>query len=200
MLLGACAQKHVITHVNQTPLFAPSQLGYAVRDGAIAVEVHGALPPALLVEQLVAGVHLPGNYPNTKLIIQQASPDSAQPAKADAGISTGSLCLQRIFDPGVTQNGNDCHGPSRLVLVFNPAAATHPDLACEAARSIAASASQEVRVLAAFCIGNRLASSGQVRIPEDNGRSGNVSSAINVLLMDMLIPRPGGREPEHSRL
>ncbi len=84
MLLGACAQKHVITHVNQTPLFAPSQLGYAVRDGAIAVEVHGALPPALLVEQLVAGVHLPGNYPNTKLIIQQASPDSAQPAKADA--------------------------------------------------------------------------------------------------------------------
>jgi hypothetical protein len=201
MLLGACAQQHVITHVNQTPLFAPSQLGYAVRDGALPIEVHGALPAALPVDRLVTAVHLPGNYPNTKLVIYQASPDSVSPGKSDAGMSPGALCLQRIFDAGVTKHGNDCHGPSRLVLVFNPSGATHPDLACEAANSIATSASQEVRVLAAFCIGNRLASSGQVRIPESNGGSGNISSAINVLLMDMLIPRPGGgRESEHQRL
>lgn len=200
MLLGACAQQHIITNVNQTPLFAASQLGYAVRDGALPIEVHGALPAALPVDQLVAAVHLPGNYPHTKLVIYQASPDSVLPGKSDAGISAGALCLQRIFDAGVTKHGNDCRGPSRLVLVFNPSGAMHPDLACEAANSIATSASQEVRVLAAFCIGKRLASSGQVRVPAARANGENISGAINVLLIDMLQPKPGGgQESDHGR-
>lgn len=196
LFTGACAQQHVITRVNQLPLYAPSQLSYAARNGTLPLEIHGALPADINREDLAANLHLPGDFAPAKLVL--FAPVSAQDA-APGGNPLGSLCLQRLLDSGITRNGNDCHGPGRMVLVFNPDMQTLPDWACEAAQKIATAPGQDVRVLAAFCIGKRLASSGQVQIPARNGSSVNVTSAINVLLIDMLHPRPGSaREGNHA--
>ena len=190
--LGACAQNNVITNVNPLPLYQPSQLSYAARDGEFPLELHGALPAGVSAEQLVASVHLPGDFPGTRLTLYPPASSGGLPVQPVAANPYDSLCLQRILDGAVTQNGYSCHGPSRLVLVFNPDIRTPPDMACEAADSIIISGGQNVRVLAAFCIGNRLASSGQVQVASASDGGGKIGGAINVLLMDMLQPRPGG--------
>ncbi|MSP42501.1 MAG: hypothetical protein EXR08_03930 [Alphaproteobacteria bacterium] len=198
LFLGACAQKHVITNVNPLPLYKPSQVSYAARNGEFPVEVHGALPAGVSAAQLMATVHLPADFPGARLVLTPQPSNSGAPVQPVSSNPYGSLCLQRLLDSSVTQNGNSCHGPSRLVLVFNPDFRTPPGLACEAPDSIMAAGSQNVRVLAALCIGNRLASSGQVQVASAGDGGAMISSAINVLLMDILQPRARGGNSAQS--
>ena len=196
LFLGACAQKNVISQVNQYPLFTPSQLGYATRDGGLPLEIHGAPPSGLSTEQLAAVLHLPGTYATAHFFLMQPAPPANGLAAADQLFE--SLCLQRVLDPALAKSGGTCHGPSHMVLVFYPHFQTRPDMACEDANKIVTGNGQDVQVMAAFCIGNRLAASGQVRVPAAAATPDTIARSINLLLSDMLQARQdGGRASDH---
>jgi len=183
ILLCACAQQNVITHVNQRPIFQPSLISYAAREGAVPLEIHGALPAGMSAQEIAQGVHLPGRAEGVRLItgtqIDSAAHDSPK---------TPATILQDRVQSMIGTDGHDF----RIVLVFDPHFQTLPDMACEAADKIPASSGQDVRAMAAFCIGAHLAASGQVRVPAASVTPASVVSAINLLISDMSKPPPDG--------
>ncbi len=179
--LGACAQKNVISQVNQFPLFQPSLISYAARDGAVPLEIHGAVPAGMAAAALAQALHLPGRSGGVRLITQEEM-DSAPPAP----IRTPAALIRDRLQTMTGAGGHEF----RIVLVFDPHFQTLPGKACEAAHEIPAGGGQDIRVLAAFCIGRRLAASGQVRAPAQGATPQSISYAINLLLTDMAHPRP----------
>ena len=187
LLLGACAQQNVISHVNQRPVFQPSLISYAARDGAVPLEIHGALPAGMTAEEIAQMVRLPGRTEGVRLITpQNVEPVSPAPAAI-------------IQDRVLSMMGTGGHN-FRIVLVFDPHFQTLPDMACEAADKISATSSQDVRAMAAFCIGSHLAASGQVRVPAAAANPASIVKAINLLLSDMSKPLPArGRDSDGGR-
>ncbi len=178
LLPGACAQQNIITHVNQRPIFQPSLISYAARDGAVPLEIQGALPAGMTAAELAQAVHLPGRAEGVRLVtekeIEHASP-----------VTPAAIIHDRLQ----WMTGSAGHD-FRIVLVFNPHIQTLPDMACEAADEIPSSGGQDVRVMAAFCIGRHLAASGQVRVPAPAVTPASVAHAINLLISDMSTPPP----------
>lgn len=77
----------------------------------------------------------------------------------------------------------------RLVLVFQPHFQMHPERVCEGEKNIVTGSDQNVRALVAFCIGERLATSGQLRIPANKASPVSIARSINVVL-SVMIERP----------
>jgi|GEM_PF-1366937 len=179
LLLGACAQQNVISHVNQRPLFQPSLISYAARDGAVPLGIYGALPAGMTPEEIAQGVRLPGRTEGVRLIAgtQSDSDTHAEPA-------TPATILQDRVQGMIGAGGHNF----RIVLVFGPHIQTLPDRVCDAADKILTSSSQDVRAMAAYCIGAHLAASGQVRVPAAAVTPASTIHAINLLLSDMSKP------------
>ena len=191
LLLGACAQQNVITHVNQRPIFQPSLINYAARDGAVPLEIHGALPAGMTAEEIAQMVRLPGRAEGVRLIKENAI-DSA----ANAAPVTPVTIVQDRVQSMMGTGGHDF----RIVLVFGPHIQTLPDMVCEAADKIPTSSGQDVRAMAAFCIGAHLAASGQIRVPAAAVTPIGTAHAINLLLSDMSRPQPArGRDSDGGR-
>jgi len=175
LLSGGCAQQNTISHVNQSPVFHPSLLSYAARDGAVPLEIHGALPAGMTAQEIAGMVHLPGRSEGIRLAAPQTvAPVSPTPAAF-------------IEDRLQTMLGSDGHD-FRIVLVFGPHIQTLPDRLCDAAEKIPASSGQDVRTMAAYCIGTHLAASGQMRVPASAAAPEGIAYAINLLLSDMSKP------------
>lgn len=181
LLLGACAQQNVISHVNQRPIFSPSLLAYAARDGAAPLEIHGALPAGLTAEELAPALRLPGRSEGLRLVTAQ-SPDRAV---KDSGNAAIALLDDRIKTM-LGRDGRDF----RIVLLFHPHYQTLPEKACEEASEIPSETGGDVRVMAVYCIGNHEAASGQARILAPYADSKGIAGAINLLLIDMSRPQP----------
>ncbi|MFZ5929907.1 MAG: hypothetical protein ACOY15_01690 [Pseudomonadota bacterium] len=179
MLLGACAQQNVISHVNQRPLFQPSLISYAARDGAVPLEIHGALPAGMSAQEIAQGVRLPGRTEGVRLISEKPID-----AAANAAPVTPVTIVQDRVQSMIGAGGHNF----RIVLVFGPHIQTLPDRVCDAADKIPTSSSQDVRVLAAYCIGAHLAASGQMRVPANAAEPASTIHAINLLLSDMSKP------------
>ncbi len=189
--LAACAQQSVITHVNQRPIFQPSLISYAARHGAVPIEIFGALPAGMTAQEIAQAVNLPGRTEGVRLITDGKAGHPA-PASADNPVALIQDRLQAMI-------GTAGHN-FRIVLVFGPHFQTLPDRACDAADKIPASGGQDVRVMAAFCIGTHLAASGQVRVPTTAVTPAGVTGAINLLLSDMSKPQPSsGRDSDGGR-
>ncbi len=174
-LLGACAQQNVISHIYQSPVFQPSLISYAARDGAVPLEIHGTLPAGMTAQEIARMVHLPGRSEGTSLI----TPQNVEPVS-----STPTAIIQ---DRIKTMLGSDGHG-FRIVLVFGPHIQTLPDRLCDAADKIPASSGQDIRAMAAYCSGSHLAASGQMRVPAGAASPASTAHAINLLLSDMSKP------------
>lgn len=183
ILLGACAQQNVITHVNQRPIFQPSLISYAARDGAVPLEIFGTPPAGMTAQEIAQGVHLPGRTEGVRLITGK-----------ETGHATPDTPVALIQDRLQAMIGTGGHN-FRIVLVFDPHFQTLPDRTCEAADKISASSGQDTRVMAAFCIGPHLAASGQVRVPAAAVTPASTIHAINLLLSDMSKPLPA-RSPD----
>lgn len=175
LLLGGCAQQNVISHVNQSPFFQPSLISYAARDGAVPLEIHGALPAGMTAQEIAGMVHLPGRSEGTRL----ATPQKVAPVS-----STPAAFIEEQMQTMLGSGGHDF----RIVLVFGPHIQTLPDRLCDAADKIPASSAQDVRTMAAYCIGTHLAASGQMRVPASAASPKGVAYAINLLLSDMSKP------------
>ncbi len=178
LLLGACAQQNVISHVNQRPLFQPSLISYAARDGAVPLEIYGALPAGMTADEIARMVRLPGRAEGVRLISEKAIDPAASAAPTPVAI------FQDRVQSMIGAGGHNF----RIVLVFGPHIQTLPDRVCEAADEIPASASQDVRVMATYCIGTHLAASGQMRVPASSATQASTAHAINLLLSDMSKP------------
>lgn len=74
----------------------------------------------------------------------------------------------------------------RLVMVSHLHYQTHPEKLCEAAEGIATGNAQDARLTVGFCIGDRLAASGQVRVPAAKVNADSITRSVNVLLTVML--------------
>lgn len=179
ILLCACAQQNVITHVNQRPIFQPSLISYAARDGAVPLEIHGALPAGMSAQEIAQGVHLPGRSEGVRLIKEKAI-DSAANASPVTPVTIVQDRVQSMMGTGGHK--------FRIVLVFGPHVQTLPDMVCEAADKIPTSSGQDVRAMAAYCIGAHLAASGQMRVPASAATPASTAHAINLLLSDMSKP------------
>ncbi len=191
LLAGACAQQNVITHVNQRPIFHPSLISYAARDGAVPLEIQGALPAGITAAELAQAVHLPGRTEGVRLIAEKETDHGAP-----ASLNTPAALIRDRLQSMVGTGGHNF----RIVLVFNQHFQTLPDKACEAADEIPTSSGQDVGVMAAFCISNHLAASGQVRVPASYASSKGIADAINLLLVDMNTAHPNGRgDTDHRR-
>lgn len=178
-LLGACAQQNVITHVNQRPLFQPSLISYAARDGAVPLEIHGALPAGMTAQEIAQMVRLPGRTEGVRLSTATQIDSGAHAAPA-----TPATILQDRLQTMIGAGGHNF----RIVLVFGPHVQTLPDMVCQAADKIPASGGQDVRAMAAYCIGPHLAASGQVRVPTSAASPASIAHALNLLLSDMSKP------------
>ncbi|MDO9460866.1 MAG: hypothetical protein Q7N95_12235 [Alphaproteobacteria bacterium] len=190
LLVSACAQQNVITHVNQRPIFHPSLISYAARDGAVPLEIHGAPPTGMTAAELAKAVHLPGRAEGVRLITAPGS-DRA----ASASHNTAAAILDDRFKTMLGSEGRDF----RIVLVSYPHFQTLPEQACREASEIPSEAGGDVRFMAVFCIGRHEAASGQVRIPAPHTSSKGITDAINLLLIDMSHPQPDGGMESGSR-
>lgn len=178
LMPGACADQSVITHVNQRPLFQPSLLSYGAKEGGLPMEIHGTLPAGMDAAALAGGVHLPGRSEGVRLVT--APKDQPPPPALDTPVPFIRDRLQAMLG----SEGRDL----RLVLIFNPHFQALPDWACWAADQIPSQSSENVRVMAAFCVGAHLAASGQLRLPSTVATTQNLAKSVNVLLSDMSTP------------
>ena len=66
--------------------FSPSLISYAARDGAVPLEIHGALPAGLTAEEIAQVVRLPGRAEGLRLVTAQG-PDRAVTNSENAAIA-----------------------------------------------------------------------------------------------------------------
>ena len=179
LMPGACADQSVITHVNQRPIFQPSLISYGAKEGGLPMEVHGTPPAAMDMAELARAVHFPGRSEGVRLVTgpkEQTTP----PPSLDAPAPFIKDRLQTMLG----LEGREV----RLVLIFNPHFQALPDWACWAADQIPSQSGENVRVMAAFCVGAHLAASGQLRLPSAAATPENLAKSVNVLISDMSKP------------
>jgi hypothetical protein len=177
-LLVGCAEQSLITHVNQRPLFQPSLLSYGAQDGGLPLEIHGNPPAGMDASALAARVHLPGRSEGVRLMTR--GKEQVPPPSLDTPVPFVQDRLRTMLGSG----GRNV----RLALIFNPHVQTLPDWACSSPDQIPSVSGENVRVMAAFCVGAHLAASGQLRLPSTAATTENLAKSINVLLSDMSTP------------